>query len=170
MKEDEIDEVANGLAILMRDAVNEDNQANLEGKPALSKLMLVDKITKDLRNLSVQEKFLDIGGISMLGRWLEPLPDKTYPNINVAKEILYTLNSLQIDADNLARSSNLSSIVKKYANGCTGILSLQVLAKQIEDKWSRMHYQIVSNYDEIADMDDLKYKRLKERLNKANHS
>jgi len=33
-----------------------------------------------------------------------------------------------------------------------------------------MHYQIVSNYDEIADMDDLKYKRLKERLNKANHS
>ena len=129
MKEEEIDEVANGLAILMRDAVNEDNQANLQGKPALSKLMLVDKITKDLRNLSVQEKFLDIGGISMLGRWLEPLPDKTYPNINVAKEILYTLNSLQIDADNLARSSNLSSIVKKYANGCTVILSLQVLAK-----------------------------------------
>jgi len=56
--------------------------------------MLVDQVTKDLRKLSVQEKFLDIGGISMLGRWLEPLPDRTYPNINVAKEVLNTLNSL----------------------------------------------------------------------------
>ena len=45
MKEEEIDEMANNLAILMRDAVNQDNQANLEGKPALSKLMLVDRIT-----------------------------------------------------------------------------------------------------------------------------
>lgn len=94
MKEEEIDEMANNLAILMRDAVNQDNQANLEGKPALSKLMLVDRITKELRNLSVQEKFLDIGGISMLGRWLEPLPDRTYPNLNVVKEILNMLNSL----------------------------------------------------------------------------
>jgi transcription factor SPN1 len=94
MTDEEVEAMANKLALQMRDAVNEDNKANQNGRPALSKLMLVDQVTKDLRKLSVQEKFLDIGGISMLGRWLEPLPDRTYPNINVAKEILNTLNSL----------------------------------------------------------------------------
>ena len=126
----------------MCDAVNEDNKANSQGRPALNKMMLLDSVNRDLRKLAIQEKFLDIGGISMLGRWLEPLPDGTYPNATVAKEILMTINSLQIDSDNLQRSKNLGSIVKQYASGCTGNLSLQVLSKQIVDKWSRMVFQI----------------------------
>lgn len=138
MTDEEIDAHAKNIAQQMRDAVNDDNKANAEGRPALHKLMLLDQVNRDLRKLSIQEKFLDIGGISMLGRWLEPLPDGTYPNVQVAKEILMTINSLQIDSDNLQRSKNLGFIVKQYALGCTGNLSLQVLAKQIVDKWSRM--------------------------------
>ncbi len=56
---------------------------------------------RDLRKLAIQEKFLNIGGITILAKWLEPLPDSTYPNINIARDILTTVNSLQIDSDNL---------------------------------------------------------------------
>lgn len=37
---------------------------------------------------------MEIGGIGLLGRWLEALPDGTYPNISVVREILMTINAL----------------------------------------------------------------------------
>lgn len=42
MTDEEVEAMANKLALQMRDAVNEDNKANQNGRPALSKLMLVD--------------------------------------------------------------------------------------------------------------------------------
>ena len=74
----------------------------------------------------------------MLAKWLEPLPDGTYPNINIARDILTTVNSLQIDSDNLQRSQKLGRIVKAYADGSSGMTGVQGLAKSIMDKWSRM--------------------------------
>ena len=59
-----------------------------------------------------------------MGHWLEALPDGTYPNIHVVKEILTTINLLNIDSDNLERSKNVGSIVRKYANGTTGVNSV----------------------------------------------
>lgn len=70
MTDDEIEENARMLCDKMRDAVNEDNRANAEKRPALCKLMLLDKVTRDLRKIAVQEKFLDLGGLQWLGRWL----------------------------------------------------------------------------------------------------
>lgn len=99
----------------------------------------------------------------MLGRWLEPLPDGTYPNINLAREILLTINQLQIDSDNLDRSKNLAYIVKQYSKGCTGNQSIQLLAKSIMDKWSRILFNINTTYDNVGPDED-QYRRLKNKL------
>ena len=40
-------------------------------------------------------------GCKILGKWLEELPDGTYPNSNVAIEILHCISSLQIEEEDL---------------------------------------------------------------------
>lgn len=107
---------------------------------------MLDDVCRELRKLSIQERFMDNGGISVLGRWLEPLPDGTFPNINVVKEVLVTINALQINPDNLQDSTNLGRIVKVYANGQSGIQAVQALAKTIVDKWNRMVFKINTSY------------------------
>jgi hypothetical protein len=59
----------------MADAYHADIKANKSGKPALSKLILLDQVCRELKKLSIQEVFLDNMGQNMLGHWLERLPD-----------------------------------------------------------------------------------------------
>ena len=42
------------LAEEMLNAVNSDNAANKEGRPALKKFMLLDHVSSELRNLDIQ--------------------------------------------------------------------------------------------------------------------
>ncbi len=65
----------------------------------------------------------------MLGHWLEPLPDKTYPNIQIVQEILNTLHILPIGPEDLEISPNLKHIVKLYSSGETGMQKVQPLAR-----------------------------------------
>ncbi len=63
MSEEQIEKSANDLVKCMHEAVDNDNIANANGKPALNKLMLLDQVCRDLRKLAIQEKFLDLGGL-----------------------------------------------------------------------------------------------------------
>jgi hypothetical protein len=53
MTDEEIDAHAKKIAQQMCDAVNDDNKANSEGRPALNKLMLLDSVNRDLRKLAI---------------------------------------------------------------------------------------------------------------------
>jgi hypothetical protein len=65
----------------------------------------------------------------MLGHWLEALPDHTYPNVTIVKEILNTINALPIEPEDLQLSPNLKHIVKLYSTGETGMQVVQPLAR-----------------------------------------
>jgi hypothetical protein len=110
-------------------AFHDDNEANEKSKPALQKLVSLDSVCRELKKLSVQEAFLDINGCTQLGNWLEPLPDGTYPNINIVREILNTINALPIEPENLQLSPNLKAVVKSYCAGAPGMQSIQPLAR-----------------------------------------
>jgi len=58
-----------------------------------------------------------MGGCSVLGDWLDMLPDGTYPNITIVQEMLHCIDSLLISSDDLTRSNNLGRVIKQYANG-----------------------------------------------------
>jgi transcription factor SPN1 len=105
----------------MAQAYHDDNKANSSGKPALNKLMSLDQVCRELKKLSIQEIFIDKKGCTLLGHWLEPLPDKTYPNILIVQEILNTVNALPIEPEDLQNSPNLKHIVKLYSTGETGM-------------------------------------------------
>ena len=85
----------------MHQAYNEDRKANRLNKPALHKLMALDQVCRELRQLLVQTAFLDSDGCTQLGEWLEELPDGTYPNIAIVQDILNTVNLLPISKEDL---------------------------------------------------------------------
>lgn len=146
LSEDERRQAAEALIKLMKTIVIEDNESNGQRKPALKKLLNLDKVTKELRRIPLQSYFLDSGGCHTLADWLYPLPDGTYPNVKVVTEILGVVDTLAIDSDNLENTQRLVKVVKAYAKNRANMASVQELAKRIVDKWSRMIFGISTTY------------------------
>ena len=96
MSEEELKKSAQTLIREMQDAVERDNEANEKGRPALKKLLLLDHVCQELRRIAIQHFFLESGGCTVLGEWLDVLPDGTYPNLSVVQEMLGCLDSLEI--------------------------------------------------------------------------
>jgi hypothetical protein len=80
--------IAHDLAKKMQLAVEEDNANNLKKLPALKKYLLVEEVSRQLRRTAISSVFIENGGCGLLGQWLEPLPDGTFPNLTVVQEIL----------------------------------------------------------------------------------
>lgn len=76
------------------------------------------------------------------------LPDGTYPNAVICKELMLTLQQLQLGSlpDHLS-DSNLMSLIGQYASGNTGHgKEIQHLAKSLKDKWHREMYNVEVDY------------------------
>ena len=94
MSEEELQKAAKNLILKMQDAVSNDNESNKKGRPALEKMMLLKEVTKELRRIAIQHYFMENGGCVMMGQWIQPLPDGTYPNQMIVEEILTCLDNL----------------------------------------------------------------------------
>ena len=90
MPEDDNKIKDNALMLIanMKRAYEQDNESNKQKKPALKKYFMLDEVSKELRKRSIQEPFIDNGGIRALHCWLNPLPDSTCPNVQILQEIL----------------------------------------------------------------------------------
>lgn len=169
MSDAEIQSIAQELATKMQRAVEEDNANNLKKLPALKKYLLVEEVSRQLRRSAISQVFLDNGGCGLLGQWLEPLPDGTFPNLTVVQEILSTIDLLSIGPDELQTDKNLGRIVKLYARNIPNMPQVVNLAKKIIDRWSRLVFGIKTNYSRDADDEDFdthrdQYRRLKRKL------
>ena len=70
-----------------------------------------------LRKSTVQEEFITGDrGHDVLAKWLEVMPDGTFPSYNLVKGLLECINSLQIDESHL-ENSELIDAVNYYAEG-----------------------------------------------------
>jgi hypothetical protein len=72
-----------------------DQESLAGGRPALQKLLMLKEVSETLRKLSLQEKFLELGGCRVLANWLDLLPDGSYPNYNLSLGILNCIASLK---------------------------------------------------------------------------
>ena len=108
----------------------------IKKRPAIQKMILLDEITKELRKRSVQEPFMDNGGIRALGKWLTPYADGTCTNVRIHQEILQTIDQLQISIG-FQDASELRQIVKYYSSGQAKVPQVVGLAKSLVDKWQR---------------------------------
>ena len=162
--------IAQELANKMAKAVEDDNANNVKKLPALKKYLLVEEVSRQLRRSAISQMFLEKGGCGLLGQWLEPLPDGTFPNLTVVQEILTTIDLLNIGPDELQSDKNLGRIVKLYARNIPNMPQVVNLAKKIIDRWSRLVFGIKTTYSRDLD-DDFEgdahhdqYKRLRRKL------
>ncbi|KNZ58093.1 hypothetical protein VP01_19g11 [Puccinia sorghi] len=107
------DEEVARLRSKMLDAVDMDNQANEERRPATAKLMLLPLVKSTLQKSHLETAIIDNGLLEAVKKWLEPLPDRSLPALNIQTELLEQLKKMSIDTQSL-KSSELGKIVLFY--------------------------------------------------------
>lgn len=97
----------------MRQAAIEDVQANAEKKPATQKLKMLPEVEDALRKTSFTDSILDNNLLEVVKIWLEPLPDKSLPALNIQKVLFSALSRLPIQTEHL-RESGVGKVVLFY--------------------------------------------------------
>ena len=72
-------------------AYEDDRDKNRDQEPALAKLSSLENVCSSLRKLSLQERFIDCGGLEVVAKWLHKMPDGTYPNVMICRDLMQTL-------------------------------------------------------------------------------
>ena len=82
------------LVTRMMRAASDDTYALQEGKPALSKITLLQEVEDIVVRQPWQEPFIDAGGLRAFHDWLKLLPDGSLPNLTLRSTILRLLERL----------------------------------------------------------------------------
>ncbi|KAI5185888.1 transcription factor SPN1 [Nematocida homosporus] len=115
-------------------AQKEDEQLNQEGKPALTRLFLMDSIYNKLLNKKIHEELLDSGVLSLLKKWLEPLPDNSLPHNDVKKGVFDILQHFTPEKEHLIESG-IGKIVLFYSKNPYEKKEIKRMAKQLVLRW-----------------------------------
>ncbi|KAI7900686.1 uncharacterized protein BX663DRAFT_488298 [Cokeromyces recurvatus] len=168
--ENNIDEELTNLREHMRQAAEEDAIANGERRPAISKLKLLGEVITMLTNKHLQDAVLDNGLLETIRLWLEPLPDRSLPSLDIQNGMMDILDKLPISGDHL-RESGVGKIVYFYTKSPRIEPAMKRKADQLVGKWSRLVIKRSENYRERRPIiqeykrDETYYQRKKVRRN-----
>ena len=93
------------------------------------------------------DAILDNGLLDVIRLWLEPLPDRSLPSLDIQSEMLGVLDKLPISGDHL-RESGVGKIVYFYSKSPRIEPAMKRKADQLVAKWSRMVIKRSENYKE----------------------
>jgi len=152
-KEDDLDQFADAEVSQLREemlnAAEVDEQANREKLPATMKLKLLPKVMGALRKTSLWQSIVDNNLLEGVRRWLEPLPDKSLPGLNIQKEIFSILPTLDIDTAVL-KESKLGRIVLFYTKCKRVTPDITRTADSLVSTWSRPIIKRSASYRDRA--------------------
>ncbi|EOB14733.1 Transcription factor IWS1 [Nosema bombycis CQ1] len=131
-----MDPPLNSIKDFLISCSEDDNKSNKSSKPATKKLENLDLFTKTLLNKKNQDILLDDNILGVVRMWLEPLPDKTLPNINIRKRLLEVLKVINVDKNHLLESG-IGKIVHFYSLNPKENVEIKRLALEIIQKWTR---------------------------------
>jgi len=140
----------------MEFAWENDVQANQEKKPAIHKLKLTREMTEKLSQAHLQRRFLEHkDGLTLLTRWLEPLPDMSLPNINIRTAILKLLLQMPIHAEEhegreQLKSSRIGRVVMFLSRLPEETAANRRMAKELVERWSRPIFLLESKHAHAA--------------------
>jgi transcription factor SPN1 len=142
----------------LREAVEEDKKCSSKKLPAINKLKLITTIEKFLSNTFYQKLFLNMGGLDILKEWLKKNRDGTYPIINQITKMLDVLSNLQIGAEHL-KHSDIGGYIMELSKNMKDSKPIQKKANDIVSKWSRIIFEINTDYSNIEE-ENLNYKQV----------
>ncbi|PLW40360.1 hypothetical protein PCASD_07284 [Puccinia coronata f. sp. avenae] len=130
------DEEVTRLRRKMMDAVEADCQANEERRPATAKLMLLPLVKATMQKSHLETAIIENGVLEAVKKWLEPLPDRSLPALNIQTELLDQLKQMSIDTQSL-KSNELGKIVLFYTKCPRVGPKAKRMADELVTKWMR---------------------------------
>lgn len=94
LTDEEIDAIVSELIHTMNRACENDIENNRNKKIAYHKLDMLNDVLLKLLKPDWREKYIQHGVLSVIRKWLEPLPDRTIPNIKIRTGMLKILESV----------------------------------------------------------------------------
>lgn len=95
----------------------------------------------------MQDLILDNGLLDTIRLWLEPLPDRSLPSLDIQVAMLDILDRLPISGEHL-RESGVGKIVYFYTKSPRIEQHIKRKADQLVAKWSRLVIKRSENYKE----------------------
>uniref|UniRef100_A0A2P2K9C3 Uncharacterized protein MANES_15G170300 n=1 Tax=Rhizophora mucronata TaxID=61149 RepID=A0A2P2K9C3_RHIMU len=137
----------------------EDMELNLQDKPAINKLKKLPLLIDVLSKKQLQQEFLEHGVLNLLKTWLEPLPDKSLPNINIRSAILKILTDFPLDLERydrreLLKKSGLGKVIMFLSKSDEETTANRKLAKDLVDTWSRPIFNKSTRFEDMRNVDD----------------
>ncbi|OAD73002.1 hypothetical protein PHYBLDRAFT_146316 [Phycomyces blakesleeanus NRRL 1555(-)] len=142
-----MDEELANMRDAMKSAAEYDAVSNGQRKPAVAKLKMLSQVTSMLTNKHLQDSILDNQLLDSIRLWLEPLPDRSLPSLDIQTEMLDILEKLPIGSDHL-RESGVGKIVYFYTKSPRVEMRIRRKADQLVAKWSRLVIKRSENYRE----------------------
>lgn len=117
-------------------AADDDIQANKDKLPATSKLKMLPQVMDVLQKSALTQSIIDNNLLEGVRRWLEPLPDKSLPALNIQNAFFEAMTKMYIDTNTL-KESGLGRIVLFYTK-CKRVTGhVNKLANDLVSAWSR---------------------------------
>ncbi|MGL4499769.1 MAG: hypothetical protein ACRCU2_11955, partial [Planktothrix sp.] len=90
---------------------------------------------------NLRKEFLDCGILDELRMLLEPLPDNSFPNVEIKVAVLELLGRLDVRKEHLL-DSGIGKIVYFYSRGRFETKRVRALATGLVNRWTR---SVISN-------------------------
>ncbi|EPQ54369.1 hypothetical protein GLOTRDRAFT_44118, partial [Gloeophyllum trabeum ATCC 11539] len=131
------DEEVSRLREAMLIAADDDDQANKEKLPATAKLKMLPQVMEVLRKTALAQSIIDNNLLEGVKRFLEPLPDRSLPALNIQKEIFGILGKLEYIDSAVLKESRLGRVVLFYTKSKRVTPDVARTAENLVSKWSR---------------------------------
>ena len=130
------DEVAR-LREAMNNAADEDIRANNAKTPAIAKLKMLPEALETLRKASLAQSMIDNNLLEAVRRWLEPLPDRSLPALNIQREFFIMLPKMEFIDSSVLKESGLGRITLFYTKCKRVTPEISRIANELVSTWSR---------------------------------
>ncbi|KIJ66976.1 hypothetical protein HYDPIDRAFT_174262 [Hydnomerulius pinastri MD-312] len=131
------DEEVSRLREAMLGAAADDEQANRDKLPATNKLKLLPQVMEVLRKQSLSQSIMDNNLLEGVRRWLEPLPDRSLPALNIQRDFFPTLKKMEFIDSSVLKESGLGRIILFYTKCKRVTADIQRIANDLVSTWSR---------------------------------
>jgi len=144
------DEEVSRLRDLMLSAAATDEDLNREKLPATTKLRLLPQVMEVLRKSAYVQSIIDNNLLGAVQKWLDPLPDKSLPALDIQKEFFPTLRSMDFIDKDVLTESKLGKVVVFYTKSKRVTPDIARIANDLVSRWSRPIIKRSASYRDRA--------------------
>ncbi|KAJ3541288.1 hypothetical protein NM688_g6108 [Phlebia brevispora] len=144
------DEEVSRLRESMLAAAADDEQANREKMPATAKLRLLPQVMETLRKTALSQAITDNNLLEGVGKWLEPLPDKSLPALDIQREFFPILKKMEFIDTSVLKESGLGKVILFYTKCKRVSPDIARMANNLISAWSRPIIKRSASYRDRA--------------------